>query len=341
MRNYILRDENAVYYECGFSCDNEIFLKLSDEAFFITDPRYTIAAKESIKNAEVIEANDLFKAAREILRKKRAKRLFYNPKEWPLEDFRKISEKISTYFYPKSNFSQKKRIIKTQKEIELIKQAVHIGAEAFDKFSRFLQQNGEGKNEKELLFEISAILSKKGEYDLSFTPIVAIGENAAKPHATATKKSLKIGDLILVDAGVKYRRYCSDRTRTAVFGDHITFKKEQRFKDRKIQKIYDIVLKAQEAAIKAVKPGVKAYEVDKKAREVIEEAGYGKYFVHSTGHGVGLDIHELPVISFKDKETILKENMVFTIEPGIYLEGEFGVRIEDMVVVTEKGCEIL
>ncbi len=341
MKNYILRDENAVYYECGFSCDNEIFLKFSNEAFFITDPRYTLAAKESVKEAEVVEADDIFKAAREIIRKSRVKKIFYNPKEWALEDFKKVFEKLSVYAYAKSNFSQKKRIIKTKEEISKIKKAVKLGEMAFFDFALFLQKEGENRSEKELFFEISAILSQKGERDLSFPPIVAINENAAKPHAEATKRLLKKGDLILVDAGLKYERYCSDRTRTAYFDGFINFEKEQRFKDRRIQKIYDTVLKAQESAIKAVKPGVKAYEIDKAAREVIEEEGFGKYFVHSTGHGVGLDIHELPVISFKDKNTVLKENMVFTIEPGIYLPGEFGVRIEDMVVVNESGCEVL
>ncbi len=339
--NYILKDENAVYYECGFSCDNEIFLKLGNESFFITDSRYTLEAKERVKNATVLEAKDLNKKAREILRKNGIKKIIYNPKEWSVEDFKKISEKVKTVFKVKTNFSQKKRIIKTKEEIELIKKAVKLGAEGFEKFSLFLQEEGEGKNEKELHFKLIEILTKKGEFDLSFSPIVAIDENAAKPHALPTKKPLKIGDLILIDAGVKYQRYCSDRTRTAEFNSHIIFQKEQRFSDKKKQKIYDTVLKAQEAAVKRVKPGVKAYEIDKAAREVIDKAGFGKYFVHSTGHGVGLDIHELPVISPKNKETVIEENMIFTIEPGIYLSEEFGVRIEDMVMVTKDGCEIL
>ncbi len=340
--NYILKNENAVYYECGFSCDNEIFLKLENEKFFITDSRYTLEAKEKIINdTKVIESKDLNKTLREILRKNKVKILIYDPRDWSVDDFKKISSKVKTRFKPKINFSQQKRIIKTKKEIELIKRAVSLGKEAFDRFSHFLQKEGEGKTEQELHFELIKILTKKGEFDLSFSPIVAINENAAKPHALASKKALKNGDLLLIDAGIKYKRYCSDRTRTAEFNGHITFQKEQRFSDKKKQKIYDIVLKAQEAAIKKIKPGVKASDIDKAAREVIEKAGFGKFFVHSTGHGVGLDIHELPVISFKNKETIIEENMIFTIEPGIYLNGEFGVRIEDMVVVTKDGCEIL
>ncbi len=339
--NYILKNENAVYYECGFSCDNEIFLKLGDEKFFITDSRYALEAEEKIKNALVLESKDLNKTARELLRKNKIKKIIYDPKDWSVEDFKKISEKVKTNFKPDPSFSQKKRVIKTKEEIELIKKAVKIAKEGFEEFSAFLKEKGENLSERELHFELIKILTKKGEFDLSFSPIVAINENAAKPHALASKKALKNGDLILIDAGVKYKRYCSDRTRTAEFSDHITFQKEQRFSDKKKQKIYDTVLKAQEAAVRKVKPGVKACEIDKAAREVIEKAGFGKYFVHSTGHGVGLDIHELPTISFKNQETVIEENMIFTIEPGIYLGKEFGVRIEDMVAVTKDGCEIL
>ena len=180
-----------------------------------------------------------------------------------------------------------------------------------------------------------------GAYALSFEPIVAINENAAKPHALPTDTEVKIGSLILVDAGLKYERYCSDRTRVAEYGNNLNFdKKHQTFLSSKRQKVYDTVLKAQERAIKAAKPGVKACDIDKAAREVIEKAGYGKYFVHSTGHGVGLDIHELPVISAKS-ETIIEENMIFTIEPGIYLPGEFGVRIEDMVRIAHTRAVVL
>jgi Xaa-Pro aminopeptidase len=146
--------------------------------------------------------------------------------------------------------------------------------------------------------------------------------------------------LLLLDAGLKYKRYCSDRTRTIFIGDNISMSKNQKFKDRFKQKIYDIVLKAQESAIKKIKPGVKLCDIDKAAREVIEKEGYGKYFVHSLGHGVGLDIHEWPYVNFKN-ETPIQEGMVFTIEPGIYLPGEFGVRIEDMVMIQNGKCVVL
>ena len=341
MQNYILRDENAVYYECGFSCDNEIFIKLGSEAFFITDPRYTLEAKESIKGAEVIEASkDLYEKAVELIKQSSIKTLHFNPDEWSVTAYEKLSKDLNITFVKALNFSQKKRIIKTVDEIAIIKKAALLGAEAFDTFARYLREEAEGKSEKYLFFDAIEIFQAHGEYALSFEPIVALDENAAKPHALPSDKTLHFGDHLLVDAGLKYKRYCSDRTRCCEVGAQMHFNKKQHFSDAKHQQIYDIVLKAQEASIKAVKAGVKAVDIDRAGREVIEKAGYGKYFVHSTGHGVGLDIHEEPFISAKS-QTVIEEDMIFTIEPGIYLPDEFGVRIEDMVRVTADGAEIL
>ena len=339
--NYLLKNENAVYYECGFSCDNVIFLHLGSEAFFITDGRYTTEAKENVKNAEVIESKyDLSKTARDILRKNRVKKLLYDPLDWSVEDFYKLSSKLKCYFKKEKNFSQKKRIIKTDEEIKLLKKAVKLGEAGFERFGRYLNDSGIGQNEKKLFFKAIEILTKQGEFSVSFDPIVAINENAAKPHALPSDKILEKADLLLFDAGVKYKRYCSDRTRMIEINGCSNFDIKQNFKDKKRQKIYDTVLKAKDEALKVVKEGAKAKDVDKAARDVIDKAGFGQYFIHSTGHGVGLDIHELPIISKRD-ETILKENMVFTIEPGIYLPGEFGVRIEDMVMIKNAKGEIL
>ncbi len=341
--NLILKNENAVYYECGFSCDNVIFLKLGNEAFFITDGRYTTEAKENVKNAEVLQSDfDIYKTSRKLLRKNKIKKIIYDPLEWSVESFKKISSNLNCYFLPKLNFSQKKRIIKSDKEIDIIKTAVTLGSEGFANFAKYLQSNGNGESEKKLFLKAKEILCQYGELTPSFDPIIALDENAAKPHSLPSNKQLKDNTLLLLDAGIKYKRYCSDRTRVIKFvtNKELNFGKTQSFKDKKQQKIYDIVLKAQEKAINFAKPGVKAKDIDKAARDVIEKAGYGKYFIHSTGHGVGLDIHELPVIS-KKNETVLKENMVFTIEPGIYIPNEFGVRIEDMLIMTGDGAKIL
>ena len=340
--NFILKDENAVFYECGFSCDNVVFLKLGSEAFFITDARYTTEAGECVKNATVLEGDrrDLLKTARLLIRKSSIKTLCFNPSEWSVDAYARLSEKLSIHFQKKPNFSQEKRIIKTQSELEILSQAALFGRDAFARFGEFLKRDGLGMDERMAHFEAESIFKYHGQLELSFSPIVALGENAAKPHALPSSKKLEKGELVLLDAGVKYRRYCSDRTRTSFFDEHFNFEKQQTFRDATQQKVYDTVLKAQEAAIKAARIGVRACDVDKAAREVIDKAGYGAYFIHSTGHGVGLDIHELPVIGARS-QTVIEENMVFTIEPGIYLPNAFGVRIEDTIIATSGGAEVL
>lgn len=342
--NYILKDESAVYYECGFSCDNVVFLKLGSEAFFITDSRYDTEANQYIQNAEVIitERRDMFPKVRELIKTSKIKELIFNPREWSLHEYSEFTKEIDTVnFKQVHNFSQEQRIIKSNDELDILRKASEYGAKAFDNFAKFLNQEGLGVTEQRLHYEAENIFKNEGELGLSFSPIFGIMSNAAKCHALPSEKDkLTLGDLVLFDAGVMYKRYCSDRTRTAEFDTNLDFSKNQKFTDAKQQKIYDTVLKSQEAGIKKARSGVKACEVDLACREVIEKAGYGEFFIHSTGHGVGLDIHELPIIS-SSSETILEEGMVFTVEPGIYLPNEFGVRIEDTLVITNSSPEVI
>jgi Xaa-Pro aminopeptidase len=328
--NFIVNRENEVYYECGYSNDNCILLFIDGEKYLITDGRYTLEAKEEAK-AEVIEDRNLLKRAREIILKKRVKRLIIDPLNFSKEEYNYLKQAVR--LKDVKNFSHKKRMIKKEDELEIIKEAVRLGAEAFREFAKEIQI---GIDEYELSYRFKEKLTKRGRRELSFEPIVAINENAAKPHAKLTDKKLKKDDLLLLDAGIKHKRYCSDRTRTIAINDNISMSKFQKFKNRKMQKIYDIVLKAQLEAIKKIKVGEKISTLDKRAREIISKEGYGKYFVHSLGHGVGLDIHEWPYVNSKN-DTIIQEGMVFTIEPGIYLPGEFGVRIEDMVMIDYNG----
>jgi len=341
MRNYLLLNENAIYYECGFSCDNVIFIKLEKDSFFITDARYTIEAQEYAKNCQVIESSDLVKDAQKVLRKSKIKKIVFDPNDFTHSLYQKLTNDLKIEFIQRENFSKLKRIIKTDEEIEFLKKASMIGKKGFKELAKYIRKNGFKKEETFLHFKAIEKMSQTGKYDLSFDPIVAINENAAKPHALPTKKKLKLHDLLLVDAGVKYKRYCSDRTCTAhVDFETFNFKREQKFKNKKEQKIYDLVYKAQLNAISKARVGMKASEVDKLTRDIIEKAGYGKYFVHSTGHGVGLDIHEFPNINSKS-DVIIEDNMVFTIEPGIYLPNKFGVRIEETVVMKNGKAVIL
>jgi Xaa-Pro aminopeptidase len=328
--DYIVNKENEIYYECGWSSDNALFLKLGEYKYVITDGRYTLEAKEEA-NAEVIEARDLIKKAKELILKHRIKKIVLDPLNWDYESFKEL-QKVTIVKHDKY-FSHKKRMIKSQNELEIIKEAVKKGAKAFRDFSKDIEEK---IDEYELSFRFKEKLTLRGRRDLSFEPIVAINENAAKPHARVSEKILKKGDLLLLDAGIKYKRYCSDRTRTIFVGDKISMSKFQKFKNKEIQKVYDIVLKAQLSAIKSIKIGMEISKLDKIARDIIEKEGYGKYFVHSLGHGVGLDIHEWPFINSKNNIKI-KEGMVFTIEPGIYIPDRFGVRIEDMVMITLDG----
>jgi len=337
--NYIHRDENALYYECGYSNDNAIYIKVGSEAYFITDSRYEIEAKEAVRGASVVITRDIVAKSAKILKKSKIKKCLIDPNEWSLYQYEKLSSSGIT-FKPKLAMSHKKRIIKTSKEIKILNKAAKIGAKAFDKCADFFENIGIGSSEKVLNFEAEIILRDSGEYPLSFEPIVAVSENAAKPHAIPTDRVLKRGDLLLMDAGIKYKRYCSDRTRTAFVGDSLEFSYRQKFKDKRVQKAYDIVLKAHDKAISKARSGMRAWEIDRIARDVIEKAGFGKYFVHSTGHGVGLDIHEMPYISSKSK-TVIEDSMVFTIEPGIYIPDKFGIRIEDMVVMKKGRAKIL
>ena len=340
MLNYILKNENAIYYECGYSCDNVIFINFSDESFFITDARYKIDAQLNVKSSKVIISNDLIKSLIKIIKKAKIKKILFDPFDFDVSSFNKLKSNIKTQLIPKKNFSKSKRIIKTNDEIELLKKASQLGRYGFESFSFFIKNNGLNYSEKELQFKAKEFMSQTGKYDLSFDPIVAFNENSAKPHAFASDVKLENNDLILVDAGIKYQRYCSDRTCVTTLNNNINFTRTQQFSQKKQQKIYDIVLKAQQKAITKVKVGIKASKIDKIARDVIEKYGYGKYFVHSTGHGVGLDIHEYPNISSRS-DVIIEENMVFTIEPGIYLPNKFGIRIEDTVAIQNGQAIIL
>lgn len=341
MKNFILQNENAVYFECKFSCDNVIFLNLEKDRFFITDSRYTTEAKEYAKKCEVVESSNLIETAKEILKKNKIKKINFDPNDFTYATYTKLSEDIKTQFIEKPNFSKQKRIIKSDKEISILKKAAEAGRVGFKELAKYIRKNSFNQTEQFLFFKAFEKMTQTGKLDISFEPIIAINENAAKPHALPTSKKLKLNDLILVDAGIKYKRYCSDRTCTsAVDFETFNFKREQKFKNEKHQKIYDIVLKAQLNAIENARTGMKASEIDKLTRDVIEKAGFGKYFIHSTGHGVGLDIHEFPFINSKS-DVIIEDNMVFTIEPGIYLPNEFGVRIEDTIVMQNGKAVIL
>ncbi len=338
--NYIVKDENAIYYECGYSSDNALFLKLGSEAFFITDSRYAIEAQERVNDATVIIDGDLYAQANTLIKTSKIKKLVFDPKEWSIFHFSLLSNSLKIKFKEVPDFSHKKRIVKSSQEILLLRKAVKLGAKAFDDFAEYIHKHGFKKDENYLTYRAKSALSHQGKYNLSFDPIIAINGNASKPHALPMDTVLNKHDLLLVDAGLKYQRYCSDRTRTVSASKNFEFVSEQKFKKKKIQKAYDLVLKAHDNAIEKARSGMKAKKIDALTRDIIEKGGMGKYYVHSTGHGVGLDIHEMPYISTKS-DTVVEDGMVYTIEPGIYVPNEFGIRIEDMVTMVDGRVEVL
>lgn len=338
--NYMLKDENAMYYECGYSCDNALYLSLGSEAFFITDSRYAIDATENVQGATVVINGDLYAEAVSLLKRSKVKKIIFDPKEWTVAGFERVSADSKIQFKPQLDFSHKKRIIKSDVELEILSKAAKLGAKAFNALAKEFRENGFGEDEYTLTYKAKGVLADFGKYELSFDPIVAINSNAAKPHAMPTSTMLAKNDLLLVDAGLKYQRYCSDRTRTVLADKYFMFDTNQSFKTKKIQKAYDAVLKAHDNAINKARSGMKAKKVDSLTRDIITKAGFGEYYVHSTGHGVGLDIHEMPYISTKSNTTI-EDGMVYTIEPGIYIPDEFGIRIEDMVAMVDGKAVVL
>ncbi len=222
------------------------------------------------------------------------------------------------------------RIRKTSAEVQEIRRSSEIVDEVIEDLR---EMNGEviGKTEDELAKIIEEKMDEKGGEKPSFNTIASAGANGSKPHYEHREKIIKKGEPVVLDFGCYQSHYPSDQTRTLVFGGEPS---------EKFKEIHDLVRKAQQAAVEKVEPGVQAKEVDETAREIIQEAGYGEDFIHRTGHGVGLDLHEAPFIN-QENTRKLEEGMVFSVEPGIYIEGEFGVRIEDLVVVTDDGCERL
>jgi Xaa-Pro dipeptidase len=241
-------------------------------------------------------------------------------------------EAITTLF-PNASFTaaedklRKLRLVKDESELKKIREACELADIAVQ---IGVEEIKEGKTELDVLAAIEYALKKKGVNEMSFATMVLTGANAASPHGTPGLTKIKKGDLVLFDLGVVVDGYCSDITRTVAFGDINDTQRE----------IYETVLKAQLAALEASKPGKTCAEVDLSARNIIREAGYGEYFPHRLGHGLGISVHEFPSLT-ETSSLLLEKGMVYTIEPGIYVPNVAGVRIEDDVYVTENGLEIL
>lgn len=315
-----------VYYLTGFTGSRGLILITRKKAYFFTDFRYIEYAKKNIpKDFEVIQINKKWKTDwPKLLKKYRITSLGIEENYLTYEQFlglKKISKGVS--FKKAGSVIEKIRQYKIASELKYLKKSQKINEELLKKTLKFIKP---GVTEKDVEWFILNNLQEVGAQSVSFMPIVAFGNHSSVPHHQNTDRKLKKGDVILIDMGVKYKGYCSDMTRTF-------FTK----KPTQLQaKVYKTVLDAQKAAIKNLKDGVYISKITGAAMNIIEKAGYKENFQHGLGHGTGLEIHELPNLG-TEKPTKIYANMITTIEPGIYLPKNFGVRIEDMVIISHAG----
>ncbi len=317
----LITSPHNMQYFSGFSGGEGALLVTPQKAVLFTDSRYTEQAEKECKDTEVVEAANW---QTEVCNKTESlKTLMFEDKHISAVTYLKLTEKLSASLVPAEETLEDIRIVKTQAEIEVMAKAEEILCRTFEKMLDFIKP---GITEKQLAAEIGYNMRTMGADGTSFDTIAISGERTSLPHGTPTDKEIAVGDFVTMDFGCKLNGYCSDMTRTVVVGKANPKQKE----------IYQIVKEAQLTGLDAIKSDTLAKDADSAARDLIEKAGYGEYFRHALGHGVGLLIHEKPTLSPKS-EQVLDENMMVTCEPGIYIPGFGGVRIEDMVVVKKDG----
>lgn len=324
---HLISDKINIKYLSDFSGTNGLMLLTSTKTYLLTDFRYQkVALKHLPFKIELIITSTPLDEIRNLLKEKKIKILYFEEESLSYKqykDYKKALKKIK--FLPLESLTVKKRIQKRPAEIKLIIKAQRIAEKTFNTVIKNIKV---GNTENHIAREIEKTAGENGADSLSFPPIVAFGKNSSSPHHQSSNKKLKNGDLILIDMGVIYKGYCSDMTRV-LFTAPPTLKQK---------KIYDIVLRAQKEAILKLKPGMSGEKADKIARDIIVKEGYGNEFGHSLGHGIGLKVHEEPYLSTKYTKPI-PNNSVVTVEPGIYLQNSFGIRIEDMVLVKHNKVE--
>ncbi|GAB6138826.1 M24 family metallopeptidase [Halanaerobaculum tunisiense] len=325
----LINDPQNRRYMTGFTGTAGTVLITLEEAILITDFRYTAQAKEETSGYQVVEfKKNKLDLLSDLLADLGVEELGFEAKYEDYSTYLKYKNKLEVDLQATQNLVKQLRLTKEEGEINKLQQAVRLTDQAF---SMICTELAAGKKEEEIALELEFWLKRHGASAKAFDFIVASGTRSALPHGVASEKEIATGEFVTMDFGCVYQGYHSDMTRTVVVGQEPTDKQ---------QEIYNLVLKAQKKAIEAIKAGKKASEIDQVARDIISTAGYGDYFGHGLGHGVGLGIHEGPKLSWRD-DTVLEPGMVVTVEPGVYLPDWSGVRIEDIVVVTEDGCQIL
>ena len=341
----ILTDGYNIHHLSGYRGHTGMLVAFADARYILTDSRYTEQVEIEAPAFSCIDVGreGYSKTIAGLLQKQKAsvsaggltfrigfenKEISYAQYQTFIDTFAKELPEVQVELVPLEDAVNAYREVKTEDEIVRLAQAEQIGDEAFTEIVKFIRENWKnGLTEQRVALQLEYEMRLRGAEGTSFDTIAASGKNSSLPHAMPQPKVLAEGDFLTMDFGCMYQGYCSDMTRTIHIGSQV---------DAEQQKVYDTVLRAQLAALAAIRPGMVCSDVDKVARDMIAEAGYGDYFGHGLGHSVGLFIHEEPRFSMKC-DAVLKPGVVITVEPGIYLPGRFGVRIEDMIVVTEDG----
>ena len=320
-----------VRYLCGFTGSAGALLISPRKSVFLTDGRYIAQAKQEVQGARVVIAQKppLAAAAESLARTSAPATIGIEADHLTVADRARLTRLLPKGFRlkPAPALVEQQRLVKDADEIELLRSAVLLGSSLFDVALKAICP---GAREIEVAAEMEYAARRAGADAMSFETIIASGERSALPHGRASEAEIPASGFVVCDFGVILTGYCSDMTRTVYVGRP----------SEEARRMYDAVKFAQQAAVEAVMPGVSVGEVDNAARKVLQKHGLGRHFTHSTGHGVGLEIHEAPRVAAGQKD-LLQPGMVITIEPGAYIPGRWGVRIEDMVVVTETGCEVL
>ncbi len=316
---------NRIYFS-GFSSSAGAVVITKQNAFLLVDFRYFEKAEKTVKNLKVILLERLYLQINEILKREEIKTVFVETKTISLAKFEALKQGTCAEISKENiieNIVCELRSVKSNEEIEKIKSAQAITDKAF---SYILERIEIGRTEKEIATDLDYFMRKNGADGIAFDTIAISGKNTSLPHGTPTDKEIQKGDFFTLDFGAVKDGYSSDMTRTVAVGN---VSQEQKF-------VYETVLKAQIESLKAIKSGAVCKEIDAIARNIIYSSGFEGCFGHGLGHSVGLEIHESPSFNTRD-ETVLKSGIVITVEPGIYLQNKFGVRIEDMIAVTDQG----
>ncbi|MBR3818642.1 MAG: aminopeptidase P family protein [Clostridia bacterium] len=326
---FLITSEENMRYITGFPhSEGRVFIT-ENEALFFVDSRYIEAVTKSVTSCEVVLMTSFHKQLGEYIEKLGVKTVFTEAEGISVADFSALCKNIPCEVKAEKTdeLLTSLRRKKSEEEKHKILRAQAIAEKAFDHILRFIK---EGVTEREIALELDFFMLKNGAECVSFDTIAVSGKNTSLPHGVPSDKKVASGDFITMDYGAVVDGYHSDMTRTVAVGE---------ISSKQIE-VYETVLKAQKKCLEVLKAGISGFDADKAARDIIADAGYGEFFGHGTGHGVGLQIHEAPRLSPKSKQ-ILEIGDVVTVEPGIYIPDNFGVRIEDMAIITENGFENL